>query len=404
MRGRWVRASWLRSLWIVAIVTLTGLSFENATAESPARILALSVDDQDDRGQVVISHEGILEARHFSLVNPDRLVVDFGSTHWDADLKALDDFEPVDRARVGLFRPDQFRLIMDLSAPYIVRRSYARENNGRSELVIDLERVARDNFEAIAGWPDRAKWDLPEEPSVEAAPGDLIVVIDPGHGGFDPGASGDDLVEKEIVLEVGLAIAELINKEPGFTAVLTRDDDSFVPLRGRLDIAHRYEAHAFVSLHADSITEGDADGVSIYTLSNVASDAASRDFAERENRVDILAGADLVGETDELAQLLLELSRRGTDVESDKLARSILSAFKGRIDLLQTRPYRQAGFYVLKAPDVPSVLIELGFLSSQADRDRLASDGFAESVAEAMVIGLYRWRAIADPAFISPRN
>ncbi|MBY8975769.1 N-acetylmuramoyl-L-alanine amidase [Rhodobacteraceae bacterium NNCM2] len=346
----------------------------------------------------VVPHE------FFTLTNPYRLVVDFPPVVWEADLAVLEASPAVSGARFGLFRPEEARLVIDLAGPFAVTSASSRDEGDKSIFEIVLSPISGDLYAATAGWPEGEKWEVPEIDIPDYAANDVIIAIDPGHGGFDPGATTEDLLEKDVVLSVGLALADRINREPGFTAVLTREDDRFVPLRGRLDIAHRAGAHVMISLHADSITTGQADGVSIYTLSEKASDQATREFAERENRVDILAGANLVGETDDVTRLLLDLSRRGNMPETDKLARALLSSLKTKVDMIDTRPYRQAGFYVLKSPDIPSVLVELGFLSSEADRERLQDPAFAKSIAEAMLIGLHRWRAIADPAFLAPRN
>ncbi|MEM7236293.1 MAG: N-acetylmuramoyl-L-alanine amidase [Pseudomonadota bacterium] len=376
-------------------------------AETPvAAITDIAVEESSRGGELRIRFTEALEIEHFLLSDPVRLVIDFTPVRLETALDLFEDFEPVSAARFGLFQADRPRMVLDLTSLYSVAVSSRSEVEGAgvSEVVITLTEVDEATFESVAGWPEGARWEMEGPERLRDTGTDIIVAIDPGHGGFDPGATFEDLVEKDIVLDIARGIAERIEREPGFKPVLVRDADVFIPLRGRLDAAHRAQAHILISLHADSLTDGGANGMSIYTLSNEASDTAAEDFARRENRVDILAGADLVGETDTVTHLLLELSRRGTDAESDKLARSFLSAFRGRLDLLKTRPYRRAGFFVLKAPDIPSVLLELGFLSSEADRTRLTSPDFASTVAEAIIVGLLRWRAIADPAFKAPRN
>ncbi|MEM8841934.1 MAG: N-acetylmuramoyl-L-alanine amidase, partial [Pseudomonadota bacterium] len=352
----------------------------------------------------VIRFAGMLEYSYFTLAEPNRLVIDFSDTQWKAPFDNVITSAAIEDLRFGYFRPGQTRLVIDLSGPYAVTSARTREEDAESVLTFALKPVEQAFFTTISGWPDGARWEPPEVADPLNNGTDIIVAIDPGHGGFDPGANADGLLEKDVVLAVGLTIAERVDREPGFKAVLTRHDDSFVPLRGRLQIAHRAGANVFISLHADSITLGKADGVSIYTLSETASDQAARDFAERENRVDVLAGADLVGEADDVAHLLFDLSRRGTGIESDRLARLVLSSFDGTVKTLGTRPYRQAGFYVLKSLDIPSLLIELGFLSSEEDRERLTNPAFATAVAQAIVNGLVAWRKVADPAFLAPRN
>ncbi|MEM9369748.1 MAG: N-acetylmuramoyl-L-alanine amidase [Pseudomonadota bacterium] len=399
MRVFW--AIWIGCLWICPAI-----AHPNDAERSGAGAIIETIEVQEFRngGELRLEFSGSLQANSFLLSDPDRLVIDFSAVVAGSDFNELAGIEAIISARFGLFQPDRPRLVLDLSGPFSVELRINEVTEGEGEVEITLRETTREQYDEIAGWPTGARWSLDNPPEMAAPGSDVLVAIDPGHGGFDPGATFEDLVEKEIVLDAARVIAERIDREDGFRSVLLRDQDVFVPLRGRIDLAHRARAHVMISLHADSITEGMADGISIYTLSTNASDKAAEDFAERENRVDILAGADLVGETDEVTHLLLELSRRGTDVESDKLARSFLSAFRGRLDLLGSRPYRRAGFYVLKAPDIPSVLLELGFLSSEADRIRLVDPKFFASVANAVVIGLHRWRVIADPAFIAPRN
>lgn len=372
--------------------------------KAAAHVLGMDEANWGDDVQLRIRFEGALKFSFFTLVDPYRLVIDFSPVEWDAAMDDVLASPAVEAVRFGYFRPDQPRLVIDLSGPYAVKSAQISELKDHFTLNFRLKQVNKAAFATMSGWPESARWQPPETPGPEGRRKDIVVAIDPGHGGFDPGANADGLLEKDVVLAVGLAVAERIDREPGFRAVLTRRDDSFIPLRGRLQIAHRAGANVFISLHADSITLGQADGVSIYTLSEKASDKAARDFAERENRVDVLAGADLVGETDDVTHLLLDLSRRGTSVESDRLARMVLSNFDGRVQTLGTRPYRQAGFYVLKSLDIPSLLIELGFLSSEADRKRLTTPAFAIAVADALAEGLIEWRETADPAFLAPRN
>lgn len=185
---------------------------------------------------------------------------------------------------------------------------------------------------------------------------------------------------------------------------MTRIDDRFLPLRERLKIAREAGAHLLVSLHTDSLASGEADGASVYTLDREGTDSAAEAFAERENRADVLAGVDLAGEGDDLARLLIDLARRGSRAESVKLADLIVEALDGRVALLDTRPHRRGNFFVLKAPDLPSVLVELGFLSSELDRARLVDPAWRRAMAEGIATGIARWVAVASPGFIAPRG
>lgn len=377
-----------------------------ATAqEGPPTVTEIDHGSDGDRLRLALKMRGEPLYDLFTLEDPYRLVLDFAALDWQADLAVLEEIDLIAGLRHGLFRPGRVRVVMDLTEPVEVERIFLRGASEDIELVLDLAPTDPARFAARAGWPENARWQA-EEPveAANAAPDDLIVVIDPGHGGIDPGASAGDLLEKNVVLKVALSLADRVRREPGFTPVLTRSDDRFLPLRARLRIAREARAHLFLSLHADALAEGEADGMSIYTLSEESSDRAARLFAERENRVDVLAGADLEGDADDVTRLLIDLARRGTGKESDKLARSVLSAMRGRVDLIQTKPLRQAGFFVLQSPDLPSILIELGFLSSENDRKRFTSTDYADRVAEAMIIGLRDWRTVADPAFTAARD
>jgi len=231
-----------------------------------------------------------------------------------------------------------------------------------------------------------------------------VVAIDPGHGGIDPGARRAGLVEKEIVLAMGRMLAERIRAAPGLTPYLTRETDVFVPLGERIRRARAAGAHLFLSLHADALQWGEATGVSVYTLSRAGADSAADAFAERENRSNVLAGAELSGVGDDVTRLLIDLARRGATDQSVKLAGSLVSALGQGVDLLDTRPHRRGNFYVLKAPDLPSVLIELGFLTSAEDRARLRDPVWRERVIGQIVAGIRAWIAVADPAYLGRRG
>ncbi|MEM9043208.1 MAG: N-acetylmuramoyl-L-alanine amidase [Pseudomonadota bacterium] len=373
------------------------LVMQNFAAASEAPMIqSFDVEREGGGARLVISLERDVGFDVFLLSNPRRLVVDFQAGKFGAGFGVPEGI----KARYGYFQPGQPRIVIDVGRPLGVASAFIGDG---PVLNIDLTPVTQEAFEAASGWPAGAEW-VPQPRAVVRADGDLIVALDPGHGGIDPGASYEGLIEKEIVLRIAKVIATRVNATPGLRAVMTREDDRFIPLRERIRIASDVGANVMISLHADSLEEGGAKGVSVYTLSNEGTDQAAEAFAERENRADILAGADLIGETDQVAKLLLELSQRATAPESDRLADAILAAVGKEFQLLQTRPHRKAAFVVLKSPDIPSVLVELGFLSSEEDRKRLQSDEYAEAIAEAVVEGLKSWQATADPAFTAPRR
>jgi len=212
------------------------------------------------------------------------------------------------------------------------------------------------------------------------------VVIDPGHGGIDTGTKGlDGQEEKDIVLAFALKLRDLLERSGKYRVSMTRKDDTFIPLTERVRIARQLKAALFISIHADSVprSEGFAEGASVYTLSEHASDAEAGRLAETENRSDIIAGVDLSAEPDDVANILIDLAQRETKTFSLQFAQMVVGDIK-RVAPLHLRPVKSAGFIVLKAPDVPSVLIELGYMSTRRDLKNLTSADWQAHTADAM--------------------
>lgn len=241
-------------------------------------------------------------------------------------------------------------------------------------------------------------------PASAAPAGKVVVAIDAGHGGVDPGASATGVAEKQITLEFARRLATHIDRVPGLRAFLIRADDSFLTLSQRIRRARDGGANLIVSLHADTTREGRAEGAHVYTLSRDGTNAAAIELAARENRADIIGGVALAGEPDDLAALLIDLAQRGTGDEAEKLAAAVLEAMAGSVTLLPTEPHRRANFRVLKAPEIPSILVELGYLSNAGDRRRMASGEWRDRMAAALARGIHRWTGIASPGFLEPRK
>jgi N-acetylmuramoyl-L-alanine amidase len=229
-------------------------------------------------------------------------------------------------------------------------------------------------------------------PVPAAASGDTrsLVVLDPGHGGIDTGTKGPNgETEKDIVLKVAERLRQRIEKAGKYRVLMTRTDDTFVPLADRVRFARRASAALFVSIHADALPrrEGDAQGASVYTLSDTASDSEAARLAEQENRADIIAGVNLKTEPEDVAGILLDLAERETKGFSLQFARKVLADLK-TATRLHKEPLKSAGFRVLRAPDIPSVLIELGYVSNHSDLQSLLSDAWqnrtADSIAQAI--------------------
>jgi N-acetylmuramoyl-L-alanine amidase len=330
--------------------------------------------------------------------DPPRLVADFREVDWrGSDPAGLIGTERVRAARAGALWPGWSRLVLDLSGPQIVAAAEMRPDSesGRARLVIRTRTGAA---------PASAADALPGPPW-EAAPGEdpgparqreamtpLRVALDPGHGGLDPGAEHDGVREADIVLAFARELREALLRA-GVEPLLTRDADRFVPLETRLDIARRAEADVFLSIHADALADGQATGATLYTLSERASDRASELLAQRHERDALLTGVDLSDQDDVIATVLMDLARTETAPRADRLADALVAGLQSHGVRLYKHPRHSADFSVLRSPDIPSVLVELGFLSSAADRENLVSAEWRARTASAIVDALLAWQA-----------
>lgn len=343
--------------------------------------------------------------RIFSLDGPPRIVVDFREIDWAGTLgPELVRTDLVSSARVGGFRPGWSRMVLELAGPFrLVEAGLTADPNGAgADLRMVLERTTPEAFAEGAGAPRQPGWDLPAPADVGAMPrargqGDLVVVLDPGHGGIDPGAGEGDTLEKNVMLAFARELKEALLRRGDTQVVMTREEDVFVSLERRVAIAHAAEADLFLSLHADSLGEGRARGATIYKLGEEASDAASAALAERHDRADLLAGLDLSGTDDVVADVLMDLARMETQPRADLLARALLIGLEEGALAVNSKPIRTASFSVLKSPDIPSLLLELGFLSNDRDLGNITDPAWRARMAEAIADGIGAWM-IADAA------
>ncbi|WP_375175605.1 N-acetylmuramoyl-L-alanine amidase [Pseudooceanicola sp.] len=341
--------------------------------------------------------------RVFTLADPPRVVMDFREIDWTGlrpeDLVQTD---LVTELRYGAYRPGWSRMVMTLAAPMAMTRSAMRvdDTRGTARITARFAPVDAATFAAGAGAPRTPGWDLPAPALTAARPPDdgvLTVVIDPGHGGIDPGAVRDGLTEKTLMLTLARTLREELIREGETRVILTRDDDRFVPLERRVSIAHEVGADLFISLHADVLLSGRAHGATIYTLSDKASDTASEKLAERHDRDDLLSGVDLTGKDDVVAGVLLDLARQETTPRTAAFSRALSRAIGEAGVPLNSRPLRAGDFSVLKAADIPSVLVEVGYLSSDRDRKNLRDPEFLTRMAGAIRQAILDW-AKADAA------
>ncbi|GHB35917.1 N-acetylmuramoyl-L-alanine amidase [Pseudovibrio japonicus] len=335
------------------------------------------------------------------LSRPYRLVIDLPSVAF----KFPGDFVPKGRGlvkswRYGSISKGRSRVVLDLNAPVTLDKTFLLPGvQGQpTRLVIDLTESSPEEFEEAVGkaiaqtLPVGATGSVPQGQGVEAQAGPAqsnlpVIVIDPGHGGVDSGAVGSNgTLEKAIVLNFGRFLKEKLDKLGYYEVYLTRDDDRFLSLGKRTKLARGKGADLFISIHADSITNGaeTTRGASIYTLSEKASDRMAAALARRENYSDVIGGVDFSDEPEEVTDILVELTRRETKNFSIHFARLVVEELKSATTVIKN-PLRAAGFQVLKSHDVPSVLIELGFLSNNLDEKMLGSDEWRERVSDAIV-------------------
>jgi N-acetylmuramoyl-L-alanine amidase len=329
--------------------------------------------------------------RAFTLADPYRVVVDLPQVSFRLPAGAGAAGRGLIKAfRYGLVMPGGSRVVLDLAGPARIEKSYVLEaaNGQPPRLVIELESVDRTTFVQSLSPEDRPELRTGAVAVAAMAPHTVpvavkddrpVVVIDPGHGGIDNGtlAAASGVAEKTLVLDFALALRDRIEKAGKYQVMMTRTDDTFIPLGERVKIARNHSAALFVSIHADALPrgEGDAQGATIYTLSDKASDAEAERLAEKENKADAIAGVNLTEEPTEVADILIDLAQRETKTFSNKFARLLVGEMKSAARM-HKHPLKSAGFKVLKAPDVPSVLIELGYVSNKGDLKQLVSENW----------------------------
>jgi len=302
----------------------------------------------------------------------------------------------VREVRTGTLRPGWSRLVALLGAPAAIDTADLRidRETGRAALRLALAQTDAASARSLAGAPYDPRFALPKPTALRApraAKDRLTIVLDPGHGGIDPGAERDGVREADLVLQFARELRDELRRTGRYDVVLTRDADVFVSLEGRIALSHEAGADLFVSLHADAIAEGLAFGARVYTLAEEASDAASAALAERHNRDDLLAGIDLAGSDDRVARVLMDLARLDNTRRSEALAGHLVAGIRRELGHVHKRPLRQADFSVLKSADIPSVLVELGFLSSARDLEKLQDPVWRAGMAAGLRDGIDAW-------------
>jgi len=333
-----------------------------------------------------------IDLRAFTLADPYRVVIDVPQVTFQLPPKAGESGRGLIKAfRFGLMMPGGSRLVLDLVKPARIEKAFVVDAaaGAPARLVLDLAPTDRESFLRKMAAADKVASAAPpsrREPAADTGDSRPLVALDPGHGGIDTGTKGPDgELEKTIVLEFAERLRDRIEKSGKYRVMLTRTDDTFIPLGDRVRMARNAGAALFVSIHADSLPhkEGDAQGATVYTLSETATDTEAARLAEQENRADVIAGVDLKDEPDDVAGILLDLAQRETKTFSVQFAHRLVGELKGATRL-HKNPLKSAGFKVLRAPDVPSVLVELGYVSNKQDLHSLVSDSWRDHTAAAV--------------------
>jgi N-acetylmuramoyl-L-alanine amidase len=322
------------------------------------------------------------------LSNPTRIVLDLEGATLAADLAGLELADtPITRIRSGVREGDDLRVVLDMSAA-VDPRSFALKANEKAgdRLVLDL-------YDRDSTVPEVKK-------SVEqSSKRNIVIAIDAGHGGEDPGASGPGRVrEKDVVLAIARELEALLKADKGFAPTLIRSGDYYVSLKGRRDLARKRQADLFVSIHADAFKRKEAKGASVYALSTRgATSTAASYLAQRENAADLVGGVRLSDKDDVLAGVLADLSMTSTLDTSLKLGSQVLRRVDG-VARLHKKQVEQAGFAVLKSPDIPSILVETGFISNPTEAKKLATRSYQKLMARAIHRGIRDWFLAHPPS------
>ena len=363
------------------------------------------------RTRLVIDLSRPIEIAAFTLADPYRVVVDLPQVTFQLPARTGESGRGLIKAfRYGLVMQGGSRLVIDATGPVRVDKAFVLEavDGQPARLVLDLVSIDRASFMrnlALEAKPRRAPETKPAETAKRNNDGRPLIVIDPGHGGPDTGtvaASGE--MEKTIVLEFAQALSEKLEKSGKYRVTMTRTDDRFVPLGERVRMARSQGAALFVSIHADALAargEGDVRGATVYTVSDTATDAEAARLAESENRADVIAGVDLSSEPEEVADILIDLTQRETKNFSAHFARAVVGELKTAAKL-HKHPLKSAGFKVLKAPDVPSILVETAFISNPEEERRLNDEVYQDKIARAVMNGIKRYFAKNPPRPQSP--
>jgi N-acetylmuramoyl-L-alanine amidase len=411
MRGYRALHSVTIAVLLIAALLVGVLPRPTAAAAEPPQLTAARVNGNETRTRFVADLTASLSYHAYVLPDPYRVIVDLPIV--DFKLPRGSGGQPtglVREYRFGALSGTQARIVIETEGPVELAKTFMLkpQDDQPARLVVDMvattaaafERAYREQEDRAGSGatasPEASAAAEPETPAVQLAakPRERrLIVVDPGHGGMDPGAIGlNKTREKDVVLTFARALQEAIQAAGKFDVRLTRDDDRFLSLKDRVRIARDHQADLFIAVHADTVRGQSARGATLYTLSDKASDAEAAALAEKENRADIIAGVDLGHESPEVTDILIDLVQRESRTHSMFFARKAAVELKA-VTLMTGKPVRSAGFVVLKAPDVPSVLLELGYLSSHSDEELLTNPAWHKRTAAALNAAIERYFA-----------
>ncbi len=385
-------------MYIISVMALFCIVVTDARA---GKINNLRIGQGIGTVRVVFESDSDFDYKVFTLNEPNRLVVDVKGVEVSQNIsKNKDENIFLENVRVGSSGVNGVRIAFDLKQPVLVKKTFILppQSGFNWRFAIDLEATNERDFFAKLGSANSQSSDsfnrddilpknnaVPQKKTPTQQSKRKIIVIDAGHGGVDPGAIGyKGTYEKKITFFMAKELKEELDKNSKYKVYLTRNRDVFIPLRDRVKIARKYDADLFISIHADSAKNRKAKGLSVYTLSETASDKEAEALAEKENKADIVAGLNFADHTKEVSDILLSLAQRETNNSSSEFA-NILSSEMSKIVKTVSNTHRFAGFAVLKAPDVPSVLLELGYLSNPDEEKLLRQEKYRKKLAKATV-------------------
>ena len=390
----------------LAIAAEKGVTVRAPAASAEASVIAtdMRIGGDDKQTRFVVDLNRKIDLVAFTLADPYRVVVDLPQTTFTLPAKAGEQARGLVKAfRYGLIMQGGSRIVLDTKGPVRLEKAFVLDaaEGQPARLVLDLIATDRTSFMRNIALENRPAHSTSIKPS-EAPPkvdGDVrpLIVLDPGHGGIDTGTKGSGgELEKDVVLAFAQTLREKLESSGKYRVAMTRADDTFIPLAERVRFARSRNAGLFISVHADALPrrEGQAEGATVYTLSENASDAEAARLAEAENKADVIAGVDLTTEPDDVANILVDLAQRETKTFSMQFARTLVGELKAAARL-HKHPLKSAGFKVLLAPDVPSVLLELGYMSTKDDLKQLTSAAWRARTAQAL--------AQAVDSFFTPR-